>query len=775
MVVPVISSWASKKGIGLIATGDWTHPLWFRELEANLEEAGEGVYKAKGAPEGSPLFLLSTEVSSIYSQGGKVRKIHTLIFAPNFEVAGKINKELSLRGANLLSDGRPIVGLTAKAVAEIALGVEPKCLIIPAHAWTPHFSLYGSVSGFDSIAECFQELSPEIYAIETGLSCYDQKTEVLTEAGWKKISKIGRVDRVCTLNIDTNEIEFQKPRRIFAYDYKGKMYKLKTKRVDLFVTPNHKLLVSHCDFRKVPEFHLQEAQFLYNKSKRFKKSGIWKGKDEKYFILPEVKIKHGSRFYSGLRKKKEKWFSIKYWLRFFGLWVAEGWTTKGGDGDYNVCISNNDKRLLSEMSQILESFGYNVYLGNNVIRVRDYQLFHYLKQFGKAADKFVPQEIKSLSKELLEIFFEYYIKGDGHVYGRTSMGLSATTISTRLRDDLQEIALKIGISAYYKLGYKKGTPFHGALYKDRIYKQNADSWIVYFIRKNIHTTLPSTIKKYNYTESWVDFEGKVFCVSVPNQVIYVRRNSIPVWCGNSDPAMNWRIEDLRQRRIVSFSDAHSPAKLGREATVFELKEVSYSAIRRAITGEGPDKIAYTIEFYPEEGKYHYTGHRNCNVVYSPNQTRKLGTVCPVCGRPLTVGVMSRVEALAKGDIETKSEKDEFGVRWIRDKEGKRTPYVMIVPLLEILSEALGAGVGTQTVLSVYEQLASSLGSEFRVLLETNLVDIERVAGPKVAEGIGKVRSGDISIEPGYDGVFGKVKIWKEEEEAEDEIEQETLF
>ncbi|KKT67428.1 MAG: PHP domain-containing protein [Candidatus Curtissbacteria bacterium GW2011_GWC1_44_33] len=754
MVVPVISSWAAKKGIGLVATGDWTHPLWLRELEVNLEEAGEGVYKAKDAPEGSPLFLLSTEVSSIYSQGGKVRKIHTLIFAPNFEVAGKINSELSLRGANLLSDGRPIVGLSAKAVAEIALGVEPKCLIIPAHAWTPHFSIFGSVSGFDSIAECFQELSPEIYAIETGLSCYDRKTEVLTEAGWKKVSEVKYKDKICTLNIDTDEIEFQKPRRIFAYNYKGKMYKLRTKRVNLFVTPNHKLLVSHCDFRKPPEFRLKEARSLFKKSKRFKKNGLWNAKNERYFVLPAVRIKHGSRFYSGFRKKKGRRFSMKSWLKFFGFWIAEGWTTKGGDGDYNVCISNNDKRLLSEMSQILESFGYNVLQRNNVIRIRDYQLYFYLKQFGKAADKFVPQEIKSLSKELLEIFFEYYIKGDGHVYGRTSRGLSATTISVRLRDDLQEIALKIGISAYYKLGYKKGTSFHGPLYKDRIYKQSADSWIVYFIRKNIHTTSPSTIKKYNYTESWVDFEGKVFCVSVPNQVIYVRRNGIPVWCGNSDPAMNWRIEDLKERRIVSFSDAHSPPK---------------------ITGEGPDKIAYTIEFYPEEGKYHYTGHRNCNVVYSPNQTRKLGTVCPVCGRPLTVGVMSRVEALAKADIETKSEKDEFGVRWIYDKEKERPPYVMVVPLLEILSEAMGAGVGTQTVLSVYEQLTSSLGSEFKVLLESHLADIERVAGAKVAEAVAKVRSGDISIEPGYDGVFGKVKIWKEEEGAEDEIEQETLF
>jgi uncharacterized protein (TIGR00375 family) len=415
MVVPVISQWAGKKGIDLVATGDWTHPLWFRELQTNLEEVGEGIYKAKQASEESPRFLLSTEVSSIYSQGGRVRKIHTLIFSPNFEIVEAINKQLIQRGANLLSDGRPIVGLSAKQVADIALGVSPKCLIIPAHAWTPHFSLYGSISGFDSISECFEELSSNIYAIETGLS--------------------------------------------------------------------------------------------------------------------------------------------------------------------------------------------------------------------------------------------------------------------------------------------------------------------------------------------------------------------------SDPAMNWRIEELTGRQIVSFSDAHSPQKLGREATVFDLSELSFDKLAQAIKGDEREKIAYTIEFYPEEGKYHYTGHRNCKVVYSPNETRKLGTTCPVCGRPLTVGVMSRVEHLAGKEVETKSEEDSFGVRWIKDAEGKRPPYVMLVPLLEILAEALSSGVGSQKVMGVYEQLIGKMGSEFKVLLETPLEEINRVSGERVAEAVTRVRSGDIVIEPGYDGVFGKVKIWKEAKTKGEEapIDQGTLF
>ncbi len=415
MTLPIISSWAKRKGINLFATGDWTHPIWFRELKSGLIEAGEGVYREKNASVDDPLFLLSTEISSIYSQGGKTRRIHTLILAPNLKAVEKINKELVDRGANLLSDGRPIIGLSARTVAEIALTVDERCLVIPAHAWTPWFALYGSKTGFDSINDCFGDLAKHIYAIETGLS--------------------------------------------------------------------------------------------------------------------------------------------------------------------------------------------------------------------------------------------------------------------------------------------------------------------------------------------------------------------------SDPAMNWKVEELTNRAIVSFSDAHSPRKLGREATVFELNKANYESVRKAIIGDKNNKIISTIEFYPEEGRYHYTGHRKCKVIYSPKEAKKKGTTCPVCGKPLTVGVMSRVESLASIDIETESKTDEYGTRWIKDKKGERPPYAMLVPLLEILSEALSVGVTSQKVSIAYEQLVHSLGDEFKVLLKTKLSDIERVGDSRVAEGVGKVRSGDIVIKPGYDGVFGEVNIWKEGEDVqgESQADQETLF
>lgn len=394
MMLPQIGAWAKKKGIGLVGTSDWTHPLWLREIKANLKEETAGLYRLR-EDETSPLFILSTEIASIYSQGGKLRRIHNVILAPSIETVEKINRTLSDRGANLISDGRPITGIPAPELVKIILSVDENCLIIPAHAWTPWFSLYGSESGFDSIGECFGEEEKYIYAIETGLS--------------------------------------------------------------------------------------------------------------------------------------------------------------------------------------------------------------------------------------------------------------------------------------------------------------------------------------------------------------------------SDPGMNWRIEELDNRSIISCSDAHSGPKLGREATVFEiedLKKISYEEIIKAIK---LPKIAYTLEFYPEEGKYHYTGHRSCGVKQSPGETKKMGETCPVCGKHLTIGVMHRVEKLASRELKPQTKVDKFGVKWMND--GQRPPYAMIVPLQEILAESLGSLPASQNVQNEYEKLTREFGGEFKVLLETELSQITRISGPKVAEGIKKVRSGEIVVDPGYDGVFGVVKIW----------------
>lgn len=173
-----IGKWAQLKGIRVIGTGDFTHPQWFQELGEKLEPTGTGLFTLKkefpavDVPDSCKAdvsFLLTAEISCIYSKGGRTRKVHALVLAPDFDAAGRINAALAKIG-NLSSDGRPILGLDAKELLRIVLDASPDALFIPAHAWTPHFSVFGSASGFDSLEECFEELTPHIHAIETGLS-----------------------------------------------------------------------------------------------------------------------------------------------------------------------------------------------------------------------------------------------------------------------------------------------------------------------------------------------------------------------------------------------------------------------------------------------------------------------------------------------------------------------------------------------------------------------------------------------------------------------------
>jgi len=415
MTIDGIADWAGKKGIGLVATGDWTHPMWMREIGEKLEEDGSGLLKQK-AEDGrqkTEKFLLSTEISCIYSQGGKTRRVHVLVWVPTIASAQKISQELTKRGCNLMSDGRPIIGLSLINLSELILTVEPQALIVPAHIWTPWFSVYGKMGGFESLEEAFGEFAKNIYAVETGLS--------------------------------------------------------------------------------------------------------------------------------------------------------------------------------------------------------------------------------------------------------------------------------------------------------------------------------------------------------------------------SSPDMNWRIKELDSRAIVSFSDAHSGPKLGREATIFELPEITYKNIKRAL--ESPThacRIEYTIEFYPEEGKYHYTGHRMCNVRLTPEEVSSKGTTCPVCGKPLTQGVMQRVEELAgRKDDELqicKSTNDKYtnqlsNIKIIKSKTfPNKVPFVMLVPLQEIIAEAIGSPVTSPKTQAQYMRLVLHFNGEFNVLLHASINEIGTVSTKEIADGIRKVRIGDIVVDPGYDGVFGIVKIWKSEEE-----------
>ena len=373
------------KGIKVLGTGDFTHPEWFKNLKEKLEPAEPGLYRLKNS-DSETRFILTSEISCIYSKGGRVRKIHIIVFAPSFEIVEKISTHLGWIG-NLRADGRPILGLDAKELAKIVLGISEDCLVVPSHAWTPWFSIFGSRSGFDSIEECFDDYSKYIYSIETGLS--------------------------------------------------------------------------------------------------------------------------------------------------------------------------------------------------------------------------------------------------------------------------------------------------------------------------------------------------------------------------SNPAMNWRLSALDKITLISCGDAHSPQKIGREANVFDT-EISYSKILEAIKSKNPQKFLYTIEFFPQEGKYHYDGHRNCQISLSPQESKKYNNICPTCGRPLTIGVLNRVEKLADRPEGFKPE--------------GAIPFKSLVPLNEIIAEGLGVNIGTKQGETEYKNLIKKFDNEFKILLEVPRKDLEAITLPEIAEGIIRVREGKLYVTPGFDGVFGKIRIFSQGEQ-----------
>ncbi len=220
---------------------------------------------------------------------------------------------------------------------------------------------------------------------------------------------------------------------------------------------------------------------------------------------------------------------------------------------------------------------------------------------------------------------------------------------------------------------------------------------------------------------------------------------------SSDPKMNWRLSALDKIALISCSDAHSPTKIGREANVFDT-QLSYNGIIEAIKQKDPQKFLYTIEFFPEEGKYHYDGHRNCGISCSPQETKKYNGICPVCGRPLTVGVLNRVEQLADRPEGFRPE--------------NAIPYKSLIPLKEIIAEVLGIGDSTKEVESEYQKLISQFGNEFDILLNVSVSDLKSLTSPEIAEGISRVREGKVKVEPGYDGVYGKIRIFSETEKKE---------
>jgi uncharacterized protein (TIGR00375 family) len=411
MVLDTLAYWAKVKGLRLLATGDFTHPEWLFLMKEKLRPSGNGFFEFKNGvqPPDDPYlrgvafspkdvsFILSTEISFIYSKGGKVRKIHLMLLAPDFESVERINGRLSAVG-NLRSDGRPILGLDVRLFCRMVAETCPRCVVIPSHIWTPWFSLFGANSGFDTIQECFEDMTPMIFALETGLS--------------------------------------------------------------------------------------------------------------------------------------------------------------------------------------------------------------------------------------------------------------------------------------------------------------------------------------------------------------------------SDPPMNWRLSALDRFALVSNSDAHSPSKLGREANVFDT-EFSYRGLMDTLRSRDPKRFLRTIEFFPEEGKYHYDGHRKCGVVLSPRESMTAGDLCPKCGKPLTIGVLHRVEELAD--------------RESGDGVPGRIPFKNLVPLNEVIAEALGRTPESQAVWDLYFRFIHEFGDEFAVLAEVPVAELARIAPDRIALGIDRMRQGRVRIVPGHDGEYGVIHLFDDGPAEDRQASQLSLF
>lgn len=409
LILEKIDDYCHIKGVNLVGTGDFTHPEWFNEMKKKLIEKESGLYvldekyqiqspkfdfRNNSSNKNKVRFICSSEISCIYSKGGKTRRLHIVVLAPSLQVVEKINLAL-IKIGNLKSDGRPILGLDAKELARIVLEIDARCVIIPAHIWTPWFAMFGSRSGFDSAEECFEELTPQIFAIETGLS--------------------------------------------------------------------------------------------------------------------------------------------------------------------------------------------------------------------------------------------------------------------------------------------------------------------------------------------------------------------------SDPPMNWRVKNLDNVAIVSNSDAHSLPNIGREANVLEIKKekLSYDEIIRIIKYKKPSEFLYTIEFYPEEGMYHIDGHRTCGFSCQPEKSRKLKNICPICHKPLTIGVLNRVQELAE---------TERGENYI-DKN--RVPYKKLVGLEKIIAEALGVkSRNSKRIQLEYENLIKNFNNEFNILLNVSPEEIAQKSLAEVGEGLRRMHSKQLFIQPGFDGQYGLVKIFSEPEKKQ---------
>jgi hypothetical protein len=398
----------------------------------------------------------------------------------------------------------------------------------------PMPSLYEESMGGHAICICSVNSTKKQFKFKNSWGCYDKETEVLTQNGFKLFKDLNENDILATLN--NNKIEYNKPIDKFEYDYNGEMYHYCNKKIDLLVTPNHNMYIQSLSDRqkKKDNFRFVKAEDIKYKQIVMKRDGEWEGEEKEYFELPSIIQKTNGN--CGIKEQPTKYIKMDDWLEFFGYWISEGSTSKckckAGGYQYGISISQSKKENISKIDDCLKRLGYTYHHNEKGFSISNFQLYNYLIQFKKCNEKFIPKEIKNLSRRQLIILYDSLMLGDGsRIKGKNgSYKVSYYTSSEVLRDDFQEICLKIGYCTSYTNDDRRG----------RIMKNGSHiNYISYHIC--INNTQSFDLGKPIIFQKHIDkklYNGKIYCVEVPNHILFIRRNGKTCWCGNSSWGQN---------------------------------------------------------------------------------------------------------------------------------------------------------------------------------------------------------------------------------------------
>lgn len=828
MDVENLNKWAKIKGIKVLGTGDFTHPAWFKELREKLELAEPGLFKIKKAlnkerirnndwlPQNGKTqhsgtrFLLTSEISCIYKKNDFVRKIHLLVFAPDFKTVEKINARLGWIG-NIKSDGRPILGLDAKELAKIVFNINEKCMVIPAH-------------------------------------CLPADSYIHTDKGMAKINKIKEGDRVFT-----HGNNYRKVNQIMKRNYKGKLYHIKPYyfRLGLKTTEEHPYYIiksnkycsnvgrancrpscSYIKSRKCSEEYYKKYKPEWVQAKNVEKGDFLiyprfknKIKDKNKILLNNFLDKkdyqiNGKKIKLKSNRGKATDNVIKVnndFCRLMGYYLAEGYTDNRDS--ISFCFSSREKKYISDLIKLMDAvFGLKKYRSYKRGINKSREITFYSKILAKFFSRTFYSNFKNLRapfKRMPDWMLDLPAKKQIDIFRGWWRGDAGYTVSRELMNQMKIILLRLGIIPSILINSSKKQLRKTRRIGDRLIKANFDLYAfsgLTFFEDKYRLLKEKEFKKYNTKRmtrhGWIDkkyvylpvrdievsdFRGEVYNLEVEKDNSYVLEfatvhncwtpwfsvfgsnsgfNSVEecfeelsqyIYAGetglSSDPAMNWRWSALDKIALISNSDAHSPSKIGREANVFET-DLSYQGITEAIKRRDKNKLIETIEFFPEEGKYHYDGHRKCKLSLKPQEAKKLKNICPECGKPLTIGVYHRIDDLA--DCKEGRKPEDF------------IPFRHLIPLDEIIGEAKGVGPASKTVQQAYKELISRFGNEFNILLNTDTQAVRQAGCLEVAEAIDRVREGRVIVEPGYDGEYGKIKIFSDQD-RDNFTQQTSLF